>query len=253
MSKAGESSIVSKCALVIDIVARAHKPLAFSDIVEQTGFVKSSTHRILAVLQTEDLIEYDTSSRTYRAGARLLGWGRTTRRRVDLQQVAYPHMDALCETTGMNVALSVFDRDSVLYLRTIDIATHRYASQAGDHAPLHCTAAGKVFLANIGERQREQQIANLKFEKHTERTILSGAELRKDLDAVKKRGFAMSLGEEMLQITGISAPVWNSDGRVTAALSIWAMSDTASEVEVVAASGQLIDAANNVSRELGWS
>ena len=253
MGRSGESSIVTKCARVMDIVSHARKPLAFSDIVDQTGFVKSSAHRILAVLQGEELIDYDKATRTYRAGSRLHDWARSAWRRIDLQQTASEAMSLLSEETGMNTALSVLDRETVLYLRTVDVVQFRYASHAGDHAPLHSTAAGKVFLAFMSDRRREETLARLKFEKLTENTRMSVAALSEDLQLVRQQGFAKALGEELLQITGISAPIWNAEDKVTACLSLWSLTDHASRDEVVAMSGRLIETTSQISKQLGWS
>ncbi|MEM8579280.1 MAG: helix-turn-helix domain-containing protein, partial [Pseudomonadota bacterium] len=154
MAKASESSIVSKCALVMDVLAASRTALTFSQIVERTGFVKSSCHRILAVLMTERMVAYDKSARTYQTGARLADWSRLAWRRVDLQEAAAAEMHTLSDTLGVNVVLSVLDRHRVLYLRTVDFEPLRYAAAMGDHAPLHCTAAGKVFLAYMSEPRR---------------------------------------------------------------------------------------------------
>lgn len=250
MAKAGESSIVSKCARVMDIVSHARRPLVFSDIIEQTGFVKSSTHRILAVLQSEGMIEYDRGARTYRIGSRLNDWARSSWRRVDLQQIASEVMHTLSEDTGMNTALSVQDKDTILYLRTVDVVQFRYASHAGDHAPLYSTAAGKVFLAHMNDRQRDNIIDTLHFEKLTENTTMSVEALLEELELVRINGFAKALGEELVQVTGISAPIFDVEEKVTACLSLWSLTDQNSPDEIIAMSDKLISSTKQISGQL---
>jgi DNA-binding IclR family transcriptional regulator len=252
MSRTGESSIVSKCAKVMDIVSHASKPLAFSEIVTRTGFVKSSAHRILAVLQKEELIEYDVISRTYRAGPRLHDWARSVWRRIDLQRTASEAMSALSEQTGMNTALSVLDRDEVLYLRTVDVIQFRFASHAGDHAPLHSTAAGKVFLAYMSERRRKETLGKLKFEKFSDHTITDTLKLERELERTRREGFGRAMGEEVGQVTGIAAPIWDGEEKVTACLSLWSLLEHASRDEVLAKSKELVETTNEISRQLGW-
>lgn len=237
----------------MDIVSQARKPLAFSDIVDQTGFVKSSTHRILAILQGEDLIDYNKATRTYSAGSRLHDWARSAWRRIDLQRTASEAMNTLSEETGMNTALSVVDRETVLYLRTVDAVQFRYSSHAGDHAPLHSTAAGKVFLAFMSDRRREETLAKLSFEKLTENTKTSAEQLQEDFVRIHQQGFATALGEELYQVTGIAAPIWNAEDKVTACLSLWSLIDHVTRDEVVAKSGRLVETANRISTQLGWS
>ena len=66
MARASESSIVAKCAIVVDLLSNARRPLGFKEITEASGLVKSSAHRILSVLLSEDLVEYDPLKKVYR-------------------------------------------------------------------------------------------------------------------------------------------------------------------------------------------
>lgn len=251
MAKAGESSIVTKCAMVMDVLSHARSPMSFSEIIQKTSLVKSSAHRILAVLDGEELIEYDVRNRTYSTGPRLRDWARHSWRRIDLQKIASDFMHLLSEETGMNTALSVLDGETVLYLRTVDVIQLRYASHAGDHVPLHSTAAGKVFLAHMSEKRRKNTLNGLVLEKFTENTITSTEALSDELDSITQNGFARALGEERLQVTGIAAPIWDAEIKVTACLSLWSQTGHATRDEVIAMSNKLKDTANLISEQLG--
>lgn len=252
MGRPSESSIVAKCALVMDILSSARQPLGFSEIVSQTGFVKSSCHRILAVLQSEALIEYDKKTRLYRTGGRLRKWARSAWLGNDLQQVAGEVVNGLSDSTGLNVALSVLDNETILYLLTANQLQVRYAARAGDHAPLHCTAAGKVFLAHLPDNQRKQLLDGLRFEKYTEFTKTSATDLIHELLSTVSKGYAIASKEEFLQVTGIAAPIRNEQDEVVACLSLWAQDQLASGEQVKGNAGALIDAANSISKKIGW-
>lgn len=252
MGRSAESSIVTKCAQVMDILSSARKPLVFSDIVEQTGFVKSSCHRILAVLQSELLVEYDKSSKTYRTGKRLRQWARFAWLGNDLQQLSVEAVNRISDSTGLNAALSVLDGESILYLLTANQLKVRYAARSGDHAPLHCTAAGKVFLAYLPDGRRKQLLSTLKFEKYTEFTKTSATDLMHELLSTVSKGYAVASKEEFLQVTGVAAPIRNEQNEVVACLSVWAQDQLASADTVQASVGTLIDASNSISQQIGW-
>ncbi len=253
MAKAGESSIVSKCARVMDVLSRAREPVSFSRILEETGFVKSSCHRILAVLLAEGLAEYNRTARTYRTGPRLRDWSRAAWRRKDLHHVSTEIMAELSETTSMNTALSTFDRDSVLYVRTQNIIPVRYSAHTGDHAPLHCTAAGKVFLAHMRDRLLEDTRALMRFERFTEHTITDFDTLAEQFPAIRRQGFAIARREETLPVTGVAAPVRDAQSEVAACLSLWNQDSEAPPEDVIALSGRVMAAARDMSIRLGWS
>lgn len=251
MTRSTGSSIVTKSRQVIDAITQAHRPLSFSEIVEHTGFVKSSCHRILAILQGEQLIEYDKQSRTYRSGPRLHKWARAVWNRADIQQAASSHMADLCDTTQMNTALSVFDNDSILYLRTVDFFNARFASHAGDRAPLHATAAGKLSLAYLSAARQQAVLDQIQMEKFTEFTIVSRAELIEHCASIKVSGIAFADREEALQVTGSAAPIWNDEGKHVASLSLWSTSDFHTREDLVARTQMLTDTARKISAEMG--
>ncbi len=253
MAKPSESSIVAKCALVLDVLAASRSPMTFSQLVEKTGFVKSSCHRILSVLMTERMVTFDKDTRRYETGERLNQWARLAWRRVDLQDVAIAEMRRLSDDLAMNVALSVLDGLTLLYLRTVDHEPLRYAFVMRDHAPLHCTAAGKVFLAHMTEARRNRFLDDLTFEKLTEKTISSRAELTKELSIVSKNGYGLSLEEEFTNVFGIAAPIWNEDNSVAACLSLWKSATQADAREsLLACEGALRAASDRISNGLGW-
>jgi DNA-binding IclR family transcriptional regulator len=253
LARSTDSSIVTKCAMVMDVLSQARQPLAFSEIVQATGFVKSSCHRILAVLQGETLVAYDQKSRTYMPGPRLHEWARSAWRRVDLQQAAAPEMADLSDRTAMNTALSVLDGDTILYLRTVDYLPFRLASRPGDHAPLHCTAAGKVFLAHMSKTRRMHVLPITALEKFTEFTEVMVYALEEAYPQILAQGYATAIQEEFLKVLGLAAPIRNSEGVVTACLSLWSMGDHLPQDEIETRAATVISSANAISRKLGWA
>ncbi|MCP4981025.1 MAG: IclR family transcriptional regulator [Gammaproteobacteria bacterium] len=251
MATKSESSIVTKCGLVLDIVSAARRPLGFKDIINQSGLARSSAHRILAILISENLIEYDKANRIYRYGPRLNRWARGAWMRIDLHENSANEMEALSNATKMNSELSVLDGDSVLYLRTMNVFPVSHASHPGDHAPLHCTAAGKVLLAFMPKQQREDMIARLRFERLTEHTILDPLVLAQELDAIRARGYGLSLQEEFFPVIGIAAPVKDLHGEVIASLSLWTLTDRIDRAEAETLASAVMASAERISRQTG--
>ncbi|NNF80103.1 MAG: IclR family transcriptional regulator, partial [Rhizobiales bacterium] len=216
------SSIVSKTALVLDIVCARSEPLSFTQIARATGLQKSATHRILSILREERLVGYDASNQTYFAGNRLTGWAAGVFRTNDLPALCESTMEHLCAQSGAHVALSILDGTSVLYLKTVEAGEpYRLAARVGERSPLHATAAGKVLLAYQTPSKQAGLLEALPLERYTEFTITSPDALKADLDEIKARKYALCDREEFLQVAGISAPVFSSQGSPVGAISIW--------------------------------
>lgn len=94
MSRSPEKSVATKNDQIIYFVTNARKPLAFSKIGGETGFVKSACHRVLALLPHEKLVNCDKANRSYGAGSQTRDRARTTWQNSVIQQVAsYPMSD----------------------------------------------------------------------------------------------------------------------------------------------------------------
>lgn len=193
------------------------------------------------------------ANRTYRTGTRLHQWARSAWRRIDLQKLAGDEMLRLNDVTGLNAALSILDGNSILYLRTEDHVPIRLAARAGDHAPLHCTAAGKVFLAFAPPARRDELLGQITYDKYTEYTLTSRQQVERDLLLTQARGYGTALREEFLQITGMAAPVRDEKGDVIAAVSLWSLDRDASPEAVIARAGDLLDGVKRISQQIGWA
>lgn len=249
MSKSGQSSIVTKCANMVDILALSQRPLSFSDLADRSGLVKSSAHRILAVLINERLASYDEDTKTYSLGPRSLTWAKSFLRRSNLSNIADRYFDEFCQRNGMNGALSIRDRGDVLYLRTYDPVPVISASLAGDRAPLHCTAAGKVFLAHLPEAKKTELLANIDYQSFTEFTIKDRQSLNKELLKVHAAGYGTAMQEEVFQVLGIAAPIMGENNEVLAAVSLWTQIDRISKNDLLGFADPLIGIAAKMAKD----
>lgn len=251
MSRELQSSIVDKCAKVLDLLAKSQNSINFTDIVSATQFTKSSTHRILTVLLGEQMLGYDDQTKTYHLGPRLVNWARAAWQKTDLQQISDAELIELRERTGMNVAVSIQSGDAVLFIRTMDSHSVRYAAKIGEESPLHCTAAGKLFLAFSQKGGTNPVAATEQLEKFTEFTITSADRLQAELAMVRDNGFATCDREEFLQVSGIAAPIFDYQSRIIAALSLWAPTKLASIDELKTKIPLLTEAAHAISARFG--
>ena len=251
MSATKPSSIVTKCNQVLDLIAASSEPLGFSDIVNQSGLVKSSAHRILSILQHENLVSLDSRSKRYGLGPRLMLWAQKVWQGSDIQQAAFDELDALARTSAHNVALAVADESGAVYLRTVNNYELRYVAKAGERAALHCTAVGKVLLAFTPTAQREAWFKRLELTRFSENTIVDRNRLVNEISKVNQLGYAVCDGEEFLQVCGIAAPVFDFQNNLAGSVCIWSLRERADLPELKQFIPQLIDSTQRISGKLG--
>lgn len=246
------SSIATKLARVLDVVTASPAPLGFSQIVSLAGLPKSSTHRLLAILVGEGLLEHDAPSRTYQPGPRLVGWAVGALNANDLPRLAAPAMERLHAQSGAHVCLSILDAKGVLYIRTIDAGEpDRMTPRVGEHSPVHASAAGKAMLAHVGDERRRAWLADAPLERCTERTIIGRRAFEAELRRVRDAGFATCDREEFLRVVGIAAPVIGHGEATVAAISLWTTVDRAGLADLLDHRAALVAAARGLSERLG--
>ena len=206
---------LDRAAQLVAAVVHADEPLTFADLQESSGLAKSTTSRMLAALERSSLLERDTAG-SYVAGS--LFWLYAARHDPweELVRLARPTMEEIGEDTGETVHLSVTRGDRVVQVAQVD---SRYLLGTRDwtevDVPAHCSALGKVFYA-----WGALPVPAGPFETPTEATIATPALLRRDGLRSRERGWALTVDELEIGLTGVAVPVFGIHGDAVAALGI---------------------------------
>jgi DNA-binding IclR family transcriptional regulator len=96
--------------------------------------------------------------------------------------------------------------------------------RVGSRLPAHCTALGKVLVGcspkGLQETYHRQIVSSGRLEARTPFTITDPSKLLEHLRTVGSQGYAMDLEESELGVSCAAAPVFDSSGRVAAAVSV---------------------------------
>lgn len=251
MAREVQSSIVEKLVVVLDILAKAPGKLTYSEIVEASGFNKSSTHRILSILMGQELVYFNERDKSYTVGSKLFTWARAAWQKTDLEQIESQDLIDLGEATGMNVAVAVLSDYSATFIRTRIIKPYKLAVKLGGQSDLHCTAVGKLFLSHMDETTLNKYLSNVELEKFTENTLTDQKSLLSDLEQIKIKGYATSNREEFWQVVGIAAPILDYDNRILASISLWTPTRFSSLEALEQESTLLLETAAKISARFG--
>ncbi|WP_248886245.1 IclR family transcriptional regulator [Acidithiobacillus acidisediminis] len=146
----GSVQVIDRLCLLLDALAQEGGNTSLKVLSAVTGLAPSSAYRILASALENRLLERDLHG-NYRFGTRLLDWSRLIHGRADLRALAQPAMAELRDEIEETVNLTVEHGDEVLYIeRAISPRMMRVEQVIGSHAPMHCTAVGKLMLAQHG-------------------------------------------------------------------------------------------------------
>lgn len=212
-SPTGTQAVDRALGLLTQVMDSA-QPLTFSELQESSGLAKSTVSRLLSSLETAGLISR-TAQGLIRSGAALTRFAHTHEPNEELMEYAQPAMQALSEATGETINLAVLLGHEVEQISQVDCTFHIGGVNWGvTRVPLHCSALGKAFLA-YGAQLPEGTLDRL-----TPRTITDRAELDRQLETIRERGWAMADSELEIGLIAIAAPIFLENGDMIGALSV---------------------------------
>ena len=222
--------------------------LGVSEVARRLGVAKSTAHRLLTTLATHDVIEKNEESGRYRLGLHLFELGHLAVSRMRLRQSSVALLEELRERTGWTVHLAVPSGVDVLFLeRFTTLRGMRAMTQYRRRWPLHTTSSGKAMAAYDPPLMEARIAAGLPA--YTKYTITDPAVFRRELAAVRSRGYSTSRQEVMLALSSVAAPIVDSRGRAFAAVSITG-ADAALGAEPDRHARLVVAAARRISSEL---
>ena len=253
MPRTGQPAIrlvgsVQRAFAVIDVLAEVDTELGTNEIARRIGVNPSTVSRLLATLVAGGLVEHMPESGRYRLGPRLVQLGNVVLARLDLRQIARPHLHALVDSTGETATLSAAgDRDAV----TVDFvqgpSSVQGVAQLGRPSIAHATATGKVLLA-FGRRA----LPPGPLKSYTDRTMTRRSELATELEAIRERGYAYNFGEREDDLHAVAAPVWGSGSELAAIIGVQGPASRFDREAMEAVVESLLEHAREVSLDLGW-
>lgn len=206
---------VERAVAVLGVLADSPHDLGTNELARRTGINASSVSRVLATLAKDELVRRVPENGRYRLGLRLVQLGNAALARVDLRDVARPHLLALTEATGETATLSVPGEQTAM---TVDFVQSRSSvrsvAEIGRPSVAHATAIGKLFLA-YGGRLPEGPLRP-----YTTRTVTDRRELSRQIAEVRELGWAQAVGEREDDLNAVAAPVRSGRGELLAALGV---------------------------------
>jgi DNA-binding IclR family transcriptional regulator len=243
---------IERAAAILRLLSGRTRRLGVVDLAGELGLPKGTVHGLLRTLQHVGFVEQDEETGKYQLGAALLHMGSSYLDGNELRTRALNWSDSLAARTHESVRIGTLHEGQVLIvhhvfrpddsLQTLDV---------GALLPAHASALGKILLADhpyaAGELVREG------LEAFTPATITEPEALERELERVRKRGWAADIGELVNGEVSCAAPISDRRGVTVGAMGVSGPPD-----RLLAARqprGDLVafvrEAARAVSRELG--
>lgn len=237
---------------VLDVIASAPAAPRFTQLLEMTAIPKGTLHRLLQTLIEERYVRLDARDQTYRLGARPFELAHRVWDQFDLRGAAEPEMVRLRDLTRETVRLGILDAGEVLYIDQRESARPvRIANGVGSRAAIHATALGKAIAAHLSPADRRALVEAGTLAAFTDRTITQGAALDQQLNIIKARGYAVSVGEQHEGVSAVAAAILDHRAAPLGAIGVVAPSFRLDEAALHALGREVMEAARRIAGNVG--
>lgn len=246
------SEALRKAMLILDALRENEVDLSARELATRVGLPKSTAQRLLQSLEESQMAVQDPVSRKYRLGPRTLTLGMAYRERLNLRNVALPHMRALRNATDETIGLSVAIGHERMFTEEVQSQSElRAHSELGHPYPLWTGAPGRVLLAHLPPVEVE---AVLERADESAWRVVEPANKEAFLErlaAIRQRGHDRAFDETIVGVSALAVPVRDAATRLAAALSISGPSARMSSAEMDRILPEAHRAADRISRALG--
>ncbi len=215
-------AVTQKVFAILEALSQQPKSgVPLEEITQLTGIAKTTVHRLLYSMSKLGFIEQDPVTNLYSLSARFFELGTNALPYQRLSGVARPFMQTLMLTFGESVNLAVPHGGVAMYILVLESPkAHRVAATVGDYSYLHCTSVGKSIAAHMPPEERMDCLTRHGLPTVTRTTITTPSRLEQELEKVREEGVAVDYEENHEGIICIGGPIFASQGKVIAALSI---------------------------------
>lgn len=239
------NKMIKRSVDILEYAAGHLDGFRISDVMHDLNIPKSSAFDIIYTLIECEMLEIKNERlKTFALGPKTYDIGYQYIKDNNIIDIATPILKKLGDTLSKTVFMGKYDNDEVLYVFKYQpptaILNH---CSVNTRADLFCTALGKAMLAY---RTEEFDFSKIQFKKFTEKTILTVEDLKKNLEEVKKNGYAVDYREIKDYMLCVSAPIFDVNGKTNYAISVSSLYE---DVDIEKTAKEVVEAANTITKK----
>ena len=215
---------VDRALSILETLAEDDEGYRLSDLAVRTGLSTSTVHRLLATLEKRRFVQFDRYELKWHVGARSFSVGATFARRRNFTAQAMPYLRKLRDLTRETANLAVVDDQSIIVLTRIESREiMRSLTKVGGRVAMVASGVGKAVLATYSDEDVNAVICRQGMPRLTEKSIVRPGELFRELQAIRRQGYAVDDEEARMGLRCVAAVVYNDCSEPLAAISVSGM------------------------------
>ncbi len=200
---------VSKAFQIAQFVTSSPRHYAtVTEIAEELSLPRPTANRIVSNLIKLGMLKRDGGGQRIIEGDELVRLAGATLQGAASRGPRHEILRQLVLDTRETVNVGTISNGQVVYLDRVEAMWPlAFRLEVGSQVPLHCSALGKLLLAQMGDAQFNKYLAAMDYRPRTANTIRSRSQLEAELARVREEGSAIDNEECFEGVIGIAIPV----------------------------------------------
>ncbi len=196
---------------------------SLKEIAQALDLNKSTAFGLINTLTDLGYLQQNTENQKYTLGLKLLSFTNTVKVQNIIIRAVHPYLEQLNRRFGETVHCAVRHNDGVIYVDKVEATGSIHIStQIGTLNDLHCTGVGKCILAYMPQEDQER-VLNGNLKTVTVNTITNSQQLRREIETVRRQGYARDREEIAIGLSCLAVPVFSGPETVACAISVSGM------------------------------
>lgn len=244
-----DDSPIGRAVRILETLAAHPEGLALTEIAAANDLVVATAHRQLATLVGVGMVR-KLNTKSFVLGERMWMLASRMTNGADIANAAAPVLKELADRFGETAFLARLVGEDVEVMETCNpTAIGQAFAQPGRGMPLYAAATGKLLLALKDDAFIDAYL-KLPRRAFTPNTKLDEADIRADLEQIRRRHIAICDNEFDPGILSYATAVYDQRTRVTYALAIFGLAERFSLINPASLETQLLNAARKLSLSL---
>ena len=244
---------VGKALQILESFSIDRSELSISELERILSLPKVSIYRFLRILLKRGFITQNPQTRKYRLGIKVFELGSLVLVDMELRKVAFPLIEDLSRNSGETVHLGVLDRHQVVSIEGTESGySLRISLPLGKRVYLHSTGIGKAILAFLEDGEIDEIVENQGLPRFMPNTITDPKALKKEIQKIRKRGYAVDNEENEPGVRCVAAPILDSSHHVIASISISGPTVRITGKKIPNLAKMVIETSQQISTALGY-
>lgn len=245
---------LEKGIAVLEYLSSHSQGKTLQEIKQALELSQTTAYRILNTLVRLGYLFYEEGTKRYKVSRKLLTLGFRSLKEHNMLEVVLPRLQALRDEVKETVCFGVLGNEKGIFIEQAQgLHTFHFVLSPGKSFELHCSAPGKAIMAYLPNTVRDRYLSHMRFERYNSHTITDRNVYLKELENVRKLGYALDNEEEMTGVICIGAAILDYTGYPCGAIWMLGPKDRLSKEVMQTSAKAVVQVAKQISKELGYS